>query len=93
MATEPQQINLNEYTAKKASGKMTLVKIGDATCLLSRQMYNPETGEPGVPAMTQLNLGSIQEMREKMIADKAGIDAVLLQLTALETDMKAALGL
>lgn len=90
--SQAQALNVAEYPKYKAAGKMTLVKVGDATVLLAHQKYNPETGAPIEPITSQLNAGNITEMREALAAQQAAIDAAIAGLDVLEADMAILLG-
>lgn len=84
--------NLNDYVSNKALGKVTLVKVGDATVLLATQKYDPNTGAPTQPDTLMLNLGNCSDMRASLAAQQASIDAASAALNALEADIKVALG-
>ena len=90
-------VDLTKYMEERDAGIVSIVKndTNSGNYIFARTPYiiqlvnGVPTAVPGTSTVLNINLGSVNTIREKVLADKAKLENILTQLAAIEADMLA----
>ena len=82
-------IDISNFTAAKAKGTIALLKGVGGNYILQQLRFDPTEGTPIAPALANVNMQSLAEMREFLSAQRAETDRLLSEVDAVETAMVA----
>jgi hypothetical protein len=75
-------MDYKNYLEKKESGNASLVKINN-NFALSFKKYSPETGEEETPDIRALSKKELEDEKQRLTDEIAGIDSVIKEMDSL----------
>lgn len=75
-------MDISEYSKRKASGLVELVKIGSAFAVVQKK-FDPNTGIELSPEIQALEIKSLQDQRAILQTQMDQVDALIADMTAL----------
>jgi len=76
-------INILNYGEFKASGLLSIVKVGNAF-VVSVKRFNVETGNEEEPQVIAISIDQIKESRENLLLQISGLDKIISDMELLK---------
>lgn len=83
MGNQVAGINIADYPAKKASGTLTIAKVGDAYAIAVKN-YSSETGSEIKPQVYGLAIEDLKNQKAELLKSADDIQALITDFEALD---------